>query len=74
MADNASRLLDLSAHQLLIHFDSRYPQSRPWQLWTLPMISVVTSAVHRKRYKLEWFLPAPMPLPCTDAARQPHHQ
>jgi hypothetical protein len=64
MADDASRLLDLSTLQLLTHFDSRYPQSRPWQLWTppLPMISAVTSAVHRKRYKPEWFLPAPTPL------------
>ena len=67
MADDASRLLDLSPHQLLTHFDSRYPQSHPWQLWTppLPMISAVTSAVHRRRYKPEWFLPAPTPLPRT---------
>jgi hypothetical protein len=35
MADDASHLWHLSDSQLLAYFDQTYPQSQPWQLWTL---------------------------------------
>lgn len=35
MADDASRLWQLTDDELLTHFDTRYPQESRWQLWTL---------------------------------------
>lgn len=35
MADDASRLWHLTDDELLSHFNARYPQVSPWQLWTL---------------------------------------
>ena len=36
MADNASRLWNLSDTALLTHFNTSYPQASPWQLYQLP--------------------------------------
>lgn len=50
MADEASRLFNLSDEELLSHFNSTYPQTKSWQLlrprpkW----LSVVTSALAKK--------------------------
>jgi hypothetical protein len=63
MANNASRLLSLSIANLLVHFDSTYPQSVPWQ-YAQPrpkMLSSVTSALLSKRPELELFCHKPPP-------------
>jgi hypothetical protein len=51
MADDCSRLWDLSDAQLLTHFDLKYPQSEPWQLCPLRpnALSSLISALHKQR-------------------------
>jgi hypothetical protein len=51
MADDCSRLWDLSDDALLTHFRSRYPQTKPWQLCPLrpEMLSSLISALHKQR-------------------------
>jgi hypothetical protein len=63
MADDASRLWHLTNDQLLSHFSQTYPQSRPWQLRTLPppMTSALISALQRKRVALQLVLNVPTP-------------
>jgi hypothetical protein len=50
MADDASRCWHLSDSQLLAHFESRYPQSLPWQLCHLTpkQTSELISSLRRK--------------------------
>lgn len=63
MADDASRLWDLSDEDFLTHFDSTYPQMRSWRFChlQLPMLSAVTSALRRQRSNVELFLDATVP-------------
>lgn len=51
MADDCSRLWQLSDAQLLSRFDSLYPQSKPWHQCHMPpeLFSALTSALQRKR-------------------------
>jgi hypothetical protein len=51
MADDCSRLWELSDDALLTHFRSRYPQTEPWQLCHLrpEMLSSLISALHKRR-------------------------
>jgi hypothetical protein len=64
MADDASRLLSLSDADLLTYFNSTYPQSKPWVLWTppKPFLSAVTMALRRQTSPTELFLHVPQPL------------
>jgi hypothetical protein len=61
MADDASCLWTLSDPALLAHFNSRYPQEKPWQLLTLrpAMLSTLITSLHCKRSKPASFLHAP---------------
>jgi hypothetical protein len=61
MADDASRLWNLSDAQLLLHFQQTYPQSQPWQLRTLrpPTLSALISALQRTRVAPALFLNVP---------------
>ena len=63
MADDASRLQHLSNAAFLTHFNSVYPQSTPWRLWTptQSMRSALTSALHRKQSATASFLQEPRP-------------
>jgi len=49
MSDDASRMHDLTDAEFLTHFNSTYPQSASWQLWTPTpnILSAVTSSLHR---------------------------
>ena len=51
MADICSRAWHLSNAQLLSHFDTKFPQSEPWQLCSLrdPMFGALTSALSKNR-------------------------
>ena len=51
MADECSRLWQLTDSQILAHFNSNYPQALSWQLCPVPkpMLSALTSALYRKR-------------------------
>ena len=51
MADDASRRFDLNDADLLTHFNSTFPQDRPWQLRQPPptTLSMLTSALLRKK-------------------------
>ena len=51
MADDASRLLHLSDTALLAHFNTFYPQTRPWRFSLLrpAMLSALITALHCKR-------------------------
>ncbi len=64
MADDASRLWHLSDTDLLLHFNSVYPQPKPWRLLTLrpAMNSVLTTSLQCKRSEPELFLHAPDPV------------
>jgi hypothetical protein len=64
MADDASRLLTLSDSELLTYFNSTYPQSKPWVLWTprKPFFSAVILALRRRTSPTELFLHVPQPL------------
>ena len=61
MADDCSRLWNLTDSQLLSHFDTAYPQDQPWQLATLrpEMHSSLISALQTKRPELESLLSDP---------------
>jgi hypothetical protein len=50
MSDDASRMHDLTDAEFLTHFNSMYPQSTSWQLWTptTSILSAVTLSWHRK--------------------------
>ena len=54
MADDASRLWHLTESQLLTHFDSRFPQNKPWQMQTLAFATNTSliGALSRKRANL----------------------
>lgn len=59
MADDASRLLHFSNHDLLSHFNSVYPQPFPWTGCTLSseMSSLVITALCKQRSDPESFSP-----------------
>jgi hypothetical protein len=61
MADDASRLWQLTDAELLTHFNATYPQDRSWQLYRpRPAIhSAVTCALHKKRSLPASFLDVP---------------
>jgi hypothetical protein len=62
MADDASRLWQLSNDDLLTHFNTTYPQQhRSWQLYhpRSKMSSAVICALHRKRSQPALFLEEP---------------
>ena len=63
MADDASRLWHLSDTAFLAHFNSTYPQNKPWQLCRLrpAMRSALTMALQCKRSEPVQFLHAPDP-------------
>jgi len=63
MSDDASRLLELSNKALLQHFNSTYPQSTSWKLWTVPsgIRSSVISALHKTMSAPALFLHEPLP-------------
>jgi hypothetical protein len=54
MADDFSRLFHLTDSQLLSHFNSSFPQTRPWQIFPSRdgMLSAPTSALSKKRQAL----------------------
>ena len=58
MADDCSRLWNLTDSQLLTYFNSRYPQSTSWTMRHLrpEMHSALTSALLRKRSQPELYL------------------
>jgi hypothetical protein len=55
MADDCSRLWNLTDSQLLVHFNLVYPQNRPWRLCQLqnPMRCALTLALMTKGYDQE---------------------
>ena len=61
MADDASRLWNLSDTELLAHFNSKYPQARSWKLAALrPQIhSTLISSLYKKRSTKGLFLLEP---------------
>jgi hypothetical protein len=61
MADQASRLWDLSDTELLAHFASHYPQEKPWKLCPLrnTMLSAVISCLQGKPASMPSVLNAP---------------
>jgi len=61
MADDCSRLWNLSDSQLLAYFNSTYPQTLPWKLVHLRpvMHSALTLALQRKRPEPQSFLNDP---------------
>lgn len=63
MADDASRLQHLSNSEFLTYFNSTYPQTRSWRLWTPPpgLVSSTIGALLRQRSPPELFLNAPAP-------------
>ena len=58
MADDTSRLWKLSDSQLLVHFDTTFPQKLPWQIVPLrpEMRSALISALQRRRPEPRSFL------------------
>jgi hypothetical protein len=65
MADDASRLFDLSDEDLLTHFNTFYPRTSSWRSGVLhptkEMLFKVTSTLHRWRAIPASFLHAPIP-------------
>ena len=63
MADDASRLHELSDADFLSHFAAAYPQSEPWLLWTPSpaILSAVTSSLRRMPSEPASLLNAPPP-------------
>ena len=59
MADDASRLLHYSDTELLTHFNNTYPQTTPWQLFTLrpEMLSSLITALYCRRSDPASYLP-----------------
>jgi hypothetical protein len=73
MADDCSRLWHLDDSQLLAYFNSKYPQTQPWQQW-IPspgMLSAVISGLRRKRCEPVSFLVAPAQRPATGNCGSP---
>jgi hypothetical protein len=64
MADDSSRLWELSNAALIAHFNTQYPQEEPWQLRQLrpSMLTATICALQRKRLSPESFLPERLPL------------
>ena len=64
MADDCSRLFNLSDSELIHHFNSTYPQATSWQMRQLrpEMNLALTSALLEKRPPPESFLPVTVPL------------
>ena len=62
-ADDASRLHHLSNKELLSHFNSTYPQTQSWQIWTPTpaMRSSLIGALRNMRQPSELFLVVPPP-------------
>jgi hypothetical protein len=62
-ADDASCLQHLSATALLTHFNTHYPQTHGWRLWTPPpkLRSCVISCLRNKLPANELWHPAPPP-------------
>jgi hypothetical protein len=58
MADDCSRLWQLTDGALLTHFDAHYPQETPWQMRPLrpAMLSALTSSLRKHRPAPESFL------------------
>jgi hypothetical protein len=73
MADDASRRFDLSDSQLLSLFNSRYPQTEPWQLRPLSdaMNLKLTSALQQRRPIWPSVKVVPLPLPLSGAKLGP---
>jgi hypothetical protein len=67
MADDCSRMWNLSDSQLVAYFNTTYPQKLPWRLWTPgnKILSAVNSALRRKRCDPASFLAVPAPLLAT---------
>ena len=63
MADDASRLFELSNPAFVSYFNSKFPQSRPYRLVqpTLQMSSAVISALRKKTCSVASLLVAPRP-------------
>jgi hypothetical protein len=64
MADDASRLLQLTPSQLLAHFNLKYPQTNSWRFVSprTGMLSSAASALYRTRPEMASLLQAPPPL------------
>ena len=73
MADDASRLWNLSDTALLTHFNLVYPQESPWQMLHLPHSthSALIGALLRKRQPPVCLLNASSPVPPTGACGVP---
>jgi hypothetical protein len=63
MADDASRLQHLSNTEFLQHFDSHYPQQKPWRLWTPPreIVSSIIGGLLNEPLQKELWLRDPKP-------------
>ena len=63
LADDASRLFELTDSQLLSHFTRLYPQNLSYELWTprKQMLSAVITSLRKKRCKRELALADPLP-------------
>ena len=63
MADDCSRLWNLTDKQLIDYFNTTYPQERSWKLCQLrpEMNSALISALRRQRSSPEWLPSAPTP-------------
>jgi hypothetical protein len=61
MADDCSRLFNLTDSQFLSHFNSSFPQTWPWQMFPPreEMLSALTSTLSNKRHALGSLLNAP---------------
>ena len=73
MADDASRLVELSDVEFLTHFNNTYPQPRPWRLWTPPVdfSSKMTSLLLKEKFDRECLFNEPMPPLVTGTDGQP---
>ena len=73
MADDASRLNHYDDLNLLLYFNSKYPQPKPWVLWTptSKFVSAVTLALQRQTSPPELFLQEPMQPLVTGTSGQP---
>ena len=67
LADEASRRVTLTPDELLTHFDTHYPQVRPWNICTLrsEMNSALISALRRQRSEPASWIHAPGPATAT---------
>jgi hypothetical protein len=77
LADDASRLFQLSDHDFVAHFNTKYPQEQFFQLVTPTpsMLSAVISALLKKPYNVELLqaeMPAPTPTGAPGSSTQLH--